>query len=156
MTLETSDPRAASLALLDRLVRRGRALTGGPDVRIWQADCAAAITELSGGNKAHWLSRAYSGALLVRSADGAAVVEADPGEIVRRVLDVLEQGRQSLISMDTAEPYSPEAQEPHRFDFVHDPDLRPVLEQAFIDSRRAFERVSAGDRGVHSSGWCRR
>jgi hypothetical protein len=139
MTLETSDPRAASLALLDRLVRRGRALTGGPDVRIWQADCAAAITELSGGNKAHWLSRAYSGALLVRSADGAAVVEADPGEIVRRVLDVLEQGRQSLISMDTAEPYSPEAQEPHRFDFVHDPELRPVLERAFVESRSALE-----------------
>jgi hypothetical protein len=102
-------------------------------------DCAAAINELSGGNKAHWLSRAYSGALLVRSADGEAVVEADPGEIVRRVLDVLEQGRQALISMDTAEPYSPEAQEPHRFDFVHDAELRPVLERAFIESRSALE-----------------
>jgi hypothetical protein len=133
------DPRAASLALLDGLVRRGRSLIGGPDVRIWQSDCAAAINELSGGSKAHWLSRAYSSALLVRSTDGEAVVEADPGEIVRRVLDVLEQGRQSLISMDTAEPYSADAQEPHRFDFVHDPELRPVLERAFVDSRRAFE-----------------
>jgi hypothetical protein len=156
------DPRAASLALLDGLVRRGRVLvqrstqstpntpsqafsagsaSSAIDVeaRIWQRDCAAAINELSGGNKSHWLSRAYSSALLVRSIDGEAVVEADAGEIVRRVLDVLEQARQSLISMDTAAPYSAEAQEPHRFDFVHDPDLRPVLEQAFIDSRRAFE-----------------
>jgi hypothetical protein len=160
------DPRAASLALLDRLVRRGHQLhkritqnTQSPqsevssassagsawdvdlaDVRIWQSDCAAAINELSGGSKAHWLSRAYSSALLVRSTDGEAVVEADAGEIVRRVLDVLEQARQSLIVMDTAAPYSAEAQEPHRFDFVHDPDLRPVLEQAFIASRRAFEK----------------
>jgi hypothetical protein len=171
MTLETSDPRAASIALLDGLVRRGRRLhkritqdTQNPqsqvfsassagsawdvdraDVRIWQTDCAAAINELSGGSKAHWLSRAYSSALLVRSTNGEAVVEADAGEIVRRVLDVLEQGRQSLISMDTAEPYSADAQEPHRFDFVHDPALRPVLERAFIDSRRAFE---AGDYAV--------
>jgi hypothetical protein len=160
------DPRAASLALLDRVVRRGHQLhkritqnTQNPqsqvfsassassawnvdlaDVRIWQTDCAAAINELSGGSKAHWLSRAYSSALLVRSTDGGAVVEADAGEIVRRVLDVLEQARQSLIVMDTAAPYSAEGQEPHRFDFVHDPDLRPVLEQAFIASRRAFEQ----------------
>jgi hypothetical protein len=165
------DPRAASLALLDGLVRRGRELMfaseharpepvdgrAGPlvvrqahherdgvhpaeaEVRIWQRDCAAAINELSGGNKSHWLSRAYSSALLVRSTEGEAVVEADAGEIVRRVLDVLEQARQSLISMDTAAPYSADAQEPHRFDFVHDPNLRPVLEGAFVDGRRAFE-----------------
>jgi hypothetical protein len=171
------DPRAASLALLDGLVRRGRELVqrstqstqntlsqafsvgsapaapklaevnpsegwSSPfdvEARIWQRDCAAAINELSGGNKSHWLSRAYSSALLVRSTDGEAVVEADAGQILRRVLDVLEQARQSLISMDTAAPYSAEAQEPHRFDFVRDPDLRPVLEQAFFDSRRAFE-----------------
>jgi len=158
------DPRAASLALLDGLIRRGRELhtritsnTRNPqshvfsassagsawdvdlaDVRIWQTDCAAAINELSGGSKAHWLSRAYSNALLVRSTDGAAVVEADAGEIVRRVLDALEQGRQSLISMNTAQPYSADAQEPHRFDFVHDPELRPVLERAFVESRRPY------------------
>jgi hypothetical protein len=160
------DPRAASLALLDGLVRRGRALQKGSDpgsdpfltnprkgsdpgsdpffadIRIWQRDCAAAINELSGGNKSHWLSRAYSSALLVRSTGGEAVVEADAGEIVRRVLDVLEQARQSLISMDTAAPYSADAQEPHRFDFVHDPDLRPVLEQAFVESRSALEKGS--------------
>jgi len=143
------DPRAASLALLDGLVRRGRELQKGSDpgsdpffadIRIWQRDCAAAINELSGGNKSHWLSRAYSTALLVRSTDGEAVVEADAGEIVRRVLDVLEQARQSLIGMDTAAPYSADAQEPHRFDFVHDPELRPVLEHAFVESRSALEK----------------
>jgi hypothetical protein len=157
------DPRAASLALLDGLVRRGRELvqrstqstqnapsqafsagsaSSAFDVEalIWQRDCAAAINELSGGNKSHWLSRAYSSALLVRSTDGESVVEADAGEIVRRVLDVLEQASQSLISMDTAAPYSADVQEPHRFDFVHDPDLRPVLEQAFVESRSALEK----------------
>src|SRR4030095_16550257 len=29
-------------------------------VRAWQQGCAAAINELSGGSKAHWLSRAFS------------------------------------------------------------------------------------------------
>jgi hypothetical protein len=168
------DPRAASLALLGGLIRRGRQLAarstqtdrrGGPmcpplegprafggdtrvgpygsaddaDVRIWQYDCAAAINELSGGSKAHWLSRAYSNALLVRSTGGEALIEADVADIVRRVLDVLEQGRAALTGMNTAAVASPEAQEPHRFDFVHDAELRPVLEQAFVDSRRAFE-----------------
>jgi hypothetical protein len=157
------DPRAASLALLDGLIRRGRELAGRftqntqsqvfsasssssalhvdhtAEVRIWQYDCAAAINELSGGSKAHWLSRAYSNALLVRSTDGDAVVEADVTDIVRRVLDVLDQGRQSVAGMDAARPPSADVQEPHRFDFVHDPELRPVLEQAFADGRRAFE-----------------
>ena len=60
-----------------------------------------------------------------------------------RVLDVLEQGRQSLISMDTAEPYSADAQEPHRFDFVHDPELRPVLGAGVRgSSRSALEKES--------------
>ena len=30
----------------------------------------------------------------------------------------------------------------NRFDFVHDPDLRPVLEQAFVESRSALEKGS--------------
>ena len=29
---------------------------------------------------------------------------------------------------------------PRRFDFVHDPELRPVLEQAYTDSRRALDQ----------------
>jgi hypothetical protein len=117
----------------------GSAQDSAAEVRIWQNDCAAAINELSGGSKAHWLSRAYSNALLVRSTGGDAVVEANVADIVRRVLDVLEQGRAALTGMNAAVVPSPDAQEPHRFDFVHDAQLRPVLEQALVDSRRAFE-----------------
>ena len=39
-------------------------------------------------------------------------------------------------------PAPSDAPTPHRFDFVHDARLRPVLEQAFADGTRAFE---AGD-----------
>jgi hypothetical protein len=141
------DPRAATLALLDRLIRKGRALLTRPagdsygqaEVRVWQTDCAVAVNELSGGSKAHWLSRAYSGALLVRSTDGEAVVEADIAEIVFRVLDVLERARRSIASLDPATTAPADAPAPHRFDFVHDAQLRPVLEQAFADGTRAFE-----------------
>ena len=174
MSLEAADPRAASIALLDSVIRRGQELlrtshsarpepvegrarplvvrhahherdevrSAEAEVRIWQADCAAAINELSGGSKAHWLSRAYSSALLARSADGSALVEAGVSLIAARVVEVLEQARGALIDMDAAVPYSAGTHEPHRFDFVHDAQLRPVLEQAFVDSRRAFE---AGD-----------
>jgi len=39
----------------------------------------------------------------------------------------------------TAHPSaSSEAPPPRRFEFVHNPELRPVLEQAYIDSRRAL------------------
>jgi hypothetical protein len=109
-------------------------------MRTWQFACATMINELSGGSKAHWLSRAYNQALLVRATDGEAVVDADVAEIVRRVLDVLEQARRSLADLNTAAPV--EAAAPHRFDFVHDPQLRPVLEQAFAEAGRAFD---AGD-----------
>src|ERR1035438_3492521 len=34
-----------------------------------------------------------------------------------------------------------QAPPPHRFDFVHDPELRPVLEEAYADSRRALEQA---------------
>ena len=159
------DPRAASLALVNGLISRGRDLherstqnsqnTQSPalsassarsaldvrhaKIRIWQHDCAAAINELSGGSKAHWLSRAFSNALLVRSADGAAVVEASAAEIVGRMLEVLEQARGSLADLDQASPAPADAPAPHRFDFVHDVQLRPVLEQAFEESGRALD-----------------
>jgi hypothetical protein len=151
------DPRVATLALLDRLIRQGRALYEGctrntqstqsqilsassacdVDMRIWQRDCAEAVNELSGGSKAHWLSRAYSGALLVRSSGGDAVVEAAPAQIVERILEVLERARASIAGANTAAPL--EAPQPHRFDFVHDEALRPVLEQAFADSARTLD-----------------
>jgi len=133
-------PRVATLALLDRLMRHGRALHDQAAMRIWQRDCAAAVNELSGGSKAHWLSRAYSGALLVRSTEGRAVVDATPEQIIGRVIGVLERARASIAEADTAAPV--EAPQPHRFDFVHDAALRPVLEQALVDSARTLE---AGD-----------
>lgn len=139
------------LGQLEDLTRRGRqlsdALAGNPDdatslaaARTWQQASAAAIHQLSGGSKAHWLSRAFSGALLVRSADGGAVVEANVGDIVERILDVLDQAGASLVRMDdVAVASSTVAPARRRFEFVHDAQLRPVLEQAFVDSGRALE-----------------
>ena len=65
--------RDSSLAQLEALIRRGRQIRDSRSVeatRAWQQDCAAAVNQLSGGSKAHWLSRAFSGAFLVRPADG--------------------------------------------------------------------------------------
>ena len=154
------EQRDATLALLDRLIRRGRelhstsaALNGPPsdsrsaghsgprsaEIQIWQADCAAAVNELSGGSKAHWLSRAYSNALLVRSPDGGAVVSADPAEIVDRILNVLEQAARSLSDLDATGAGAAAEPPPRRFAFVHDALLQPVLEQALVESGRAFD-----------------
>jgi hypothetical protein len=109
------------------------------DVQLWQHDCAAAIHQLAGGSKAHWLSRAYSGALMVRSAEGDTPTEATLEEIVGRVIDVLEQARQSLSRMDHVAIASTAAPPAHRFDFVHNVQLRPILEQAFSESERALD-----------------
>jgi hypothetical protein len=136
--------RDTSLGQLAALIQRGRLIRDTRSVdatRDWQRDCGAAINQLSGGSKAHWLARAYSGAFLVRAADGGVVVEADSTEIVDRILDVLAQGAASLTRMDDVEAASTSAApRPRRFDFVHNPELRPVLERAFDDSRDALER----------------
>ena len=139
---------------LDRLIRRGRELrahlttdpAGGSTLastRIWQKDCGALIYQLSGGSKAHWLARAFSEAFLVRSSAGPAVAEADVTEIVDRLVDVLGRAVASLSQMDEGEIAAARSSEgappPRRFEFVHNAELRPVLEQAFADSRRAFE-----------------
>ena len=95
--------RDTSLGQLEALIRRGRQINDTRAVdatRAWQQDCAAAVNQLSGGSKAHWLARAYSGAFLMRSADGGVVLEADATEIVDRILDVLAQGAMSLARMD--------------------------------------------------------
>src|SRR5262245_18880558 len=153
------DQRAVALRHLDALICRGHELRRSSDLagaadrvgdlRTWQQQCAAAITHLSGGSKAHWLSRAFSEALLVRAIDGAAVVEAPAEEIVRRLVDVLEQARMSLLQMDSAgarlEPSRREdgdgaTEPPRRFAFVHRRELHAVLERTFTDSRAAFER----------------
>jgi hypothetical protein len=155
--------RDASVTLIDRLIRRGRELSGeltaaaerpapgpapasdaGPvaavamSVRLWQHDCAAAINELSGGSKAHWLARAFSRAFLVPSTDAAVIVEAGELDIVHRLLDVLLRARASLAGIDGAE--SGAAASVRRFDFVHNEALRPVLEQAYRESGAFLEQ----------------
>jgi hypothetical protein len=138
--------RDTSLGQLDALIRRGReiALTRSVDVtREWQRDCAAAVNQLSGGSKAHWLARAYSDAFMVRSAGANVVVEADAAEIVERILGVLAQAAVSLSRMDDVTAASSGAPpRARRFDFVHNVDLRPVLEQAYAENGRASD---AGD-----------
>jgi hypothetical protein len=140
--------RDTSLGQLEALRQRGRAIRAARSVdatRAWQQDCAAAINQLSGGSKAHWLARAYSNAFMVRSTDGGVVVEADATEIVDRILSVLAEGAASLSRMDEVTAASSgAAPRARRFDFVHNPELRPVLEQAFDDSRAALARGEAG------------
>jgi hypothetical protein len=145
------DARQTALACLERLTVRGRQIAdrltttpAGVDIRAWQQDCAAAINELSGGSKAHWLSRAFSQAFLVRPADGGGVVtEASAADIVDRLLAVLAQAGTSLASMDPIDPGSGAVTPaPRRFDFVHNEALRPVLERAYVESAQALE---AGD-----------
>src|ERR1700682_355851 len=141
------------LSHLDGLIRRarqvGNTLTTDPSsksaiapTRAWQEDCVVTINQLSGGSKAHWLARSFSEAFLMRSTAGRAVEGAAPDEIVKRLLGVLEQAVDSLIRTDDGAIISASSQAPslHRFDFVHNLDLRPVVEQAYTDSRRAFEQ----------------
>lgn len=147
------------LSHLDGLIRRGRqvcaTLATDPSnpsamaaTRAWQEDCGVTINQLSGGSKAHWLARSFSEAFLMRSADGRAVAGAAPTEIVKRLIDVLEQGVATLSGMDDGAGVpgylvasaSSEAPPPRRFEFVHNLELRPVVEQAYIDSRRALEQ----------------
>jgi hypothetical protein len=143
------------LSRLDGLSRRGRqlrdALAAEPsnasviaETRAWQEDCGVTINQLSGGSKAHWLARAFSQGFLMRSTDGRAVEGVAPAEIVTRLLDVLEQAVASLSGAEDSAVISASspssAPPPRRFEFVHNADLRPVVEQAYIDSRRALEQ----------------
>jgi len=143
------------LSRLDGLSSRGRqlrdALAADPssasviaENRAWQEDCGVTINQLSGGSKAHWLARAFSQGFLMRSTDGRAVEEVAPTEIVTRLLDVLEQAVASLSGADDGAVISAsspsEQPAPRRFEFVHNAELQPVVEQAYIDSRRALEQ----------------
>jgi hypothetical protein len=141
------------LSHLDGLIRRGYQvldiLTTAPSnssmivaLRAWQEDCGVIINQLSGGSKAHWLARSFSEAFLMRSAAGHAVEGATSAEIVKRVLDVLKQAVASLSRTDEGAVISASstAPPPRRFEFVHNPELRPVVEQAYTDSRRALEQ----------------
>lgn len=142
------------LAHLDGLIRRGcqvrDTLATDPSnrsaitaTRVWQEDCGVTVNQLSGGSKAHWLARSFSQAFLIRSAVGSAVEGATPVEIVKRLLDVLAQAVASLSQTDDSPVVSAstEAPAPRRFDFVHNPELRPVLEQVYTDGRRALEQA---------------
>src|SRR5271156_1806945 len=84
------------------LKRSGRELRNAPAAtpsdpptvaatRRWHEYCGVTINQLSGGSKAHWLARSFSGSFLMRSADGRAAEGASPADIVKRLIDVLEQ-----------------------------------------------------------------
>lgn len=141
------------LSHLDGLIRRGYQLRDilAADTadaatitatRRWQEDCGVTINQLSGGSKAHWLARSFSEAFLMRSPDGRAAQGATPAEIVQQLLGVLGQAVASLSRSDDGAIVSASSRQPapHRFDFVHNAEIRPVLEQAYSDSRSAFEK----------------
>lgn len=138
--------RDAALARLDELSRAGRRIRETADaasVAAWQRECAATVHQLAGGSKAHWLSRAYSEALLVRAEGGGVVVEADLMEIVDRIVAVLGEGAASLSRLGDGAGSSA-APKPRRFGFVHDEALRPVLEQSLDDADAALGRGESG------------
>ena len=137
---------------LDALIRRGHQIrdalaadASNPAsivaTRAWQEECGVAINQLSGGSKAHWLARAFSEAFLMRSANGNAAEGAAPQAIVQRLLDVLAQAVNAL-SREGGGPVivASENVPPRRFEFVHNAELRQVLEQAFTDNRLAMEQ----------------
>ncbi len=141
------------LSHLNGLIHRGRQIrdalasetSNGSTItatRAWQEECGITINQLSGGSKAHWLARSFSEAFLMRSTNGLAVEGASPAEIVRRLLDVLEQAVASLSSQDESSIISASSgtPTPRQFEFVHNPELRPIVEQAYAESRRALEQ----------------
>jgi hypothetical protein len=142
---------------LQALIRRGHelydALVHGSDgsteaaIRLWQRDCAATVSQLSGGSKAHWLAREFSQAFLVRSAAGDVVEQATLAVIVQRLLAVLEQAHSVIASRGGRLALGgglAESPQVRRFEFVHDAQLRPILEQAYVDSRKALAEGQFG------------
>jgi hypothetical protein len=142
------------LTHLNGLMRRGReleeALASDPSdpavltaARRWHEDCGVTINQLSGGSKSHWLARSFSDAFLMRSANGQALEGATHSEIIQRLLRVLTQAGSTLSQIEEGAAISAlsEAPAPRRFEFVHNPELRPVVERAFTDSRRALEQA---------------
>ena len=156
----------SNLSHLDALIRRGRRLhdelarnpTDTPTLvsnRAWQQDIGVAINQLSGGSKAHWLARAFSEAFLLRTDSGQVIETVAPAEIVERLIQVLGQAVMSLGRMGEGlgeSAAAPAAPLPRKFEFVHSAQLRPVLEQAYIDSRDALDARSFGTALVNTSG----
>jgi len=150
---------------IDRLIRRGVELRKILEVdpsnsstlaayRTWQQDIGVTINQLSGGSKAHWLAKAFSEAFLVRSTAGHVVDAVAAAEIITRLVSVLELAVTSLgqLGAGLATAAAPEAPPPRRFEFVHNRELRPVVEQAFIDSRQALDRGNFGLALVNACG----
>jgi len=113
------------LPQLEALIQRGRqlrdTLAADPSsrsaleaTRAWQQGCAAAVSKLSGGSKAHWLARSYSGAFLLRPADGRIEEEVPPARILDRVVEVLERAVSSLSRMDDGQLASASSEAPDR------------------------------------------
>ena len=136
------------------LVLRGRQLSAAltttdlaaSHVRSWQQDCAALVSQLSGGNKSHWLSRAYSEALLVPQREASLGVDAPVGDIIGRIVAVLERAAAAMSQAGgLVASSSSAAGAGRRFEFVRESALRPVLERAYLDSRQAFESGSFGE-----------
>ena len=113
------------------------------------------VNQLSGGSKSHWLARSYSEAFLMRSATGGVIEAAAPSEIINRLVAVLEQAVMSLSRLDdgaVVSESSPASSPRHRFEFVHNAELRAVVEQAYSDSRRALEQGRYGQSLLTSCG----
>lgn len=114
-------------------------------LRTWQAECATTVSQLSGGIKIHWLSRAFSEALLVRGAAGGS---ADVVVIIDRVLGVMASARQSLAEASEPSPSpagaaaSPQPVARPRFAFIENATLRSGLEQAY---RNGQEWLAKGE-----------
>jgi hypothetical protein len=56
------------------------------------------------------------------------------------------------MGRDAAASAPTDAALPRRFEFVHDPALRPVVEQAYAESRRALEQGQCGSALLTSCG----
>ncbi len=156
----------SNLSHLDGLIRRGRRLRetlaeNPSDLsalvanRAWQQDIGVAINQLSGGSKAHWLARAFSEAFLLRTEPGQVIEAVAPAEIVERLIGVLDQAVLSLSRMSDGQSGSASAAAaplPRRFEFVHNVELRPVVEQAYTDSRDALEQGQYDTALINCSG----
>jgi hypothetical protein len=156
----------SNLSHLDALIRRGRRLceklladpadkSALVANRAWQQDCGVAIHNLSGGSKAHWLARSFSEAFLMRTPSEQVIEAVAPAEIAERLVGVLDQAVLSLARMGAEQGVSESPQAatlPHRFDFVHNTELRPILEQAYSDSRDALEAGEHGAALVNAAG----
>jgi hypothetical protein len=154
MNLDLQEQVGIYLSHLDGMIRQGRRLREAlaedstndqliAATRRWQEECGGTINQLSGGSKAHWLARAFSEAFLIRSADGSAAQGAAPAEIVDQLLEVLRKAVAVLSqeNLSTIAAASAGAPAPRRFEFVRNREIRPVLEQAYIDGRNALDKA---------------